>query len=331
MTRFLIPQDLLPEDPYARHSALRDYFCDKDAVAVLKERHWEIDLHWPGSTDRHVDPRLREGLRWWGGGVEPETMRLARRRDGGVARALFDSWTLHAWSEWAFRARSGPDVAPVILHVDDHQDTMSPRIFLRPDGWFDPLADQNISFDHPESVAAAIESGAIGMGSFMTLMLHRYPDAEVRQLCQPPKVTGTRDWSFHATSERDTLLSPGAERPALDLVADVGAPGPGRFRQTADLDEWLERLPKAPVLLHVDLDYFNNRYDGDGDWADRVAKLDPTLDEVLARVNALADALTRARVGSWLEDVTIAFSPGFFPAELWQPASDLLLRRVEGL
>lgn len=329
MAQFSIPQDLLPDDPYSRHSALRDYFCDKDAVAILRERHWEVDLHWPGGLDRHVDPCLGEGLLWWGGGVTPEAMRLSRRREGRIVRTLFDSWTLHTWSEWA--ARDRPGVAPVILHVDDHRDTMSPRVFIGPEGWLDPLAGRCLAFDDPASVAAAIESGAVGMGSFMTLMLHRFPDAEVRHLCQAPKVTATRDLAFRPSTERDTLLSPGAERPALDLMAGAGGTGPGRFRQTADLDDWLERLPDAPVLLHVDLDYFNNRYDGDGDWAERVERLDPPLDVVLARVDALADALTRAQVGPRIEDVTIAFSPGFFPAELWAPVSGHLVRRIEGL
>lgn len=331
MSRLLVAQHLLPDNSSARHSALRDYFCDKDAVAVQRDGRWELDLHWPGSLDRHVDPRLSEGLSWWGEEVKPETMRLARRRHGKVLYALFDSWTLQAWSEWTSRTRPGPDAALVILHVDDHRDMMSPRVFLGPEGWVDPLGGRSLSLDDPVSVAAAIESGAIGMGSFMTLMLHRFPNAELRHLCQPPKVAATRDWSFRPSSERDTLLSPGAERPALDLIAGAGGPGPRRFRQTADPGAWLDHLPQAPVLLHVDLDYFNNRYDGDGDWAERGDRLDPPLNDVLARMDALADALTHAGVGPRIEDVTIAFSPGFFPAELWQPASEHLVRRIEGL
>ena len=98
----------------------------------------------------------------------------------------------------------------------------------------------------------------------------------------------------------------------------------GRYRITPDLGDWLQGIGPGPILLHIDMDYFNNRYDGDSDWLDRRRKLDPSLASVLDKVDALADALHGARLASRLEDVVIAYSPGFFPSEYWQAADERL-------
>ncbi len=31
--------------------------------------------------------------------------------------------------------------------------------------------------------------------------------------------------------------------------------------------KWSNDLGPGPILVHIDMDYFNNRYDGDSDWA----------------------------------------------------------------
>src|SRR5205823_4355086 len=92
----------------------------------------------------------------------------------------------------------------------------------------------------------------------------------------------------------------------------------GTYRLTSRLDYWLAELPDAPVLLHVDMDYFNNRYNGDSDWSERRSCHDPGLAEIVGRIDDLFDALSRYRVDSRIENVTVALSPGFFPAELWE-------------
>ncbi|MBI3438210.1 MAG: hypothetical protein HY054_06100, partial [Proteobacteria bacterium] len=124
----LVGRQALSESFLERHAALRDYFCDKDAEAKGVADGWELSLGWPGGVERHVDPRLDEGLAWWGDGVRREAMALARRREGKVLRSLYDSWTLHSWSEWLAR-QSAPPSNLTILHVDDHEDLGSPRLF----------------------------------------------------------------------------------------------------------------------------------------------------------------------------------------------------------
>src|SRR3546814_17637831 len=88
-----VPLDRLPVAPLERHAALRSYFCDKDAEALDDGSGWSLELSWPDGHERHVDPRLDEGLAWWGEGVTRSSMAMTSRRDGRILSALYDTWT----------------------------------------------------------------------------------------------------------------------------------------------------------------------------------------------------------------------------------------------
>lgn len=317
-----VRSDLLPDDRHARHGRLRDYFCDKDASAVRKDGEWELELRWPDEVERHVDLRIRQHLELWQG-IGLSGMATARRRSGRVLTSLYDTWSLLTWSEWVARAAPGPDEPITVLHLDDHQDLMSPRLAIQDDGLIDLITGAPFDVRDPNSVRRACDSGAVGMGSFLTPFLLAFPRCDVRQLCQPPKTTGTLDHAFGPAVRRDDLLQPGADRPAIALEPAEG-PGPGRYRATNDLSDWLAGIGAGPVLLHVDMDYFNNRYDGDGDWVDRMRRHDPTTDEVLSHIDEVTAAMRHAGLIDRIADAAVAFSPGFFPAELWQVAEERL-------
>lgn len=319
-----VRSDLLPEEVHSRHSRLRAYFCDKDATATHSDGGWRLDLAWPSEKHRHVDLMIQQHLAPWEG-IDLAGMATARRRSGRVLSCLYDTWSLLTWSEWVARTRPAKGDRITILHVDDHRDLMSPRLAIEVQGCVDLITGKPFDVRDPASVHSACDSGAIGMGSFLTPFLLAFPNCDVRHLCQPPKIVGTFDWTFHAALERDDLLRPGADRPAIELHPAKGT-GMGRYRATNNLDSWLADIGNGPVLLHVDMDYFNNRYDGDGDWIDRMRRHDPPLETVLSHVDDIAGALERAGLVDRIEDAAVAFSPGFFPAELWCLA-DLRLRQ----
>lgn len=324
-----VARGLLPDAPASRRAALREYFCDKDAEASASPAGWQLTLTWPTDFARHVDPRLEVGLAWWGGGASLGNMALQRRRSGRLLRALHDSWTLNSWSEWALRHGAGWSDKVTVLHVDDHRDLGSPRLFLQGRTWVDAITGNSFDFGQPDSVAACIESGALGIGSFMTPFLHAAPQAQVRHLCQAPKATGRREFVIDRTTETDTLLELGATRQAMELTPRQGASGPGIYVVTPSVMEWLDDVGAGPLLLHVDMDYFNNRYDGDSDWAERTETLDPSLGSVLDAIDRFTEALRASGVAGRLADVVVAFSPGFFPAEFWAPADAALCQGLE--
>lgn len=319
-----VPESLLPKELHARHGRLREYFHDKDATAVLIDGEWHLEMAWPSDAKRHVDPRIEAELVNWGK-IGLADMGLASRRSGRVLTALYDTWTLYSWSQWAAGSGVSRYEQLTILHLDDHRDLGSPRLNIVEDGLADLISGQAFDIAAPETVRAACESGAIGMGSFLTPFLLAFPNCDVRQLVQPPKVTTTTDSVIVPTLEIDDLLSPGAVRPAIRLEPTNGA-GPGRYRATPDLGDWLEGIGSrpGPVLLHIDMDYFNNRYDGDSDWPDRYPRHNPALEAVLEQIDDVAAALRGADLMHRIEDAVVAFSPGFFPAEMWIPAEKQL-------
>jgi len=327
-SQITIPISRLSLEPQQRHAQLRDYFCDKDAVATQVGDQWALVLGWSDDPHRYVDPQLDEGLAWWGSHLRYQDMALARKRRGRLLLSLNDTWTLESWSEWLARNPQHPHIT--VLHVDDHKDLGAPRIFQHTNGWFDPIERQTVSLHHPCTVASAIKSGALGMGSFLTPFLHYAPNTDVRHLCQGPKCIGTVDSAIKLESLPDTLLNPDERRPGISLVPDDNGVGRGRYRFTNDLDAWLEGVDSiagedTAILLHIDMDYFCNRYDGDSDSLEHPGPLNCSLPEVLNRVDELTQALHGHHVLERLADIVIAFSPGFFPAEFWAKSCARLL------
>lgn len=326
-----LPLDRLPEAAHARHGALRDYFCDKDAIAIRRGDAWECALEWPDGLDRHVDPQLDAGLAWWGGNIKHREMVFARRRTGRLLTCLYDTWTLHSWSEWLMRAGGIPPRI-TILHIDDHRDLASPRLFATDAGMRDAITQKDVDLLAPVSIHDGITSGAIGMGSFMTPFLYTVPHVEVRHLCQPPKVRGTQDYRIARTTAPDTLIEPGRERIAIELSPKKSvATGPGCYRLTSDEGAWLSEISNGPVLLHIDMDFFNNRYDGDTDWQTRVDRLDPSGDDCNAKIDQVVHALRTSGIGNRIEDIVLCYPPGFFPAEMWAHADARLRPQLNQL
>ena len=311
-----VARTLLPDNRAEWHGFLRDYFCDKDAIAAEEGDGVRLRLEWPSGSDRHVDPALALGLAWWGRGVTLGSMWSASWREGRIMTSLFDTWTLLSWSEWLTRVPPEMAAEVVILHVDDHRDLGSPRLLVRDFALVDAITGDDVRLGEPASVRRAIESGAIGMGSFMTPYLLAFPNAQVRHLCQPPKMQANVVRRFDFTRSPDTLLHPGAERLMIEFGTTAPALGSG-YIGTNDAQTWSHGIEGRPVLLHIDMDYFNNRYDGDSEWHLRTARLDPDLPAMLSKVDELINALAASKTR--IEDVAIAYSPGFFPAEHWEP------------
>lgn len=320
-----IPLSRLSTDPLMRHAQLRDYFCDKDAVAAAHGAEWILSLQWSDDPYRYVDPRLDEGLAWWGGELKYWEMASARKRRGKVLLSLNDTWTLESWSEWLAQREDCQDFT--VLHVDDHKDLGAPRVFVDGDGWLDPIRGTAVDLTQPETVTNAIYSGALGMGSFLTPFLHCYPQTDVRHLCQGPKCTATTDSLIRLEVVKDSLLDPKALRPSVQLEGCAKGTGKGRYRFTDNLDDWLEGVANSDttLLLHIDMDYFCNRYDGDSDHVEQPGPLNSSLPDILFCIDELTGALNNYGLTPRLADIVIAFSPGFFPAEFWADSCDRLL------
>ena len=338
--KLILPAGSLPEGMQERRVCLDAYFDDLLASVTAVPEGWEIDLNWPSNADYYVDPCLEQGLAWWRAGTAiTEIHRQVSHTPRGQL-SLIDSWTLFSWSNWLAERRMSGKVTNevVILHVDDHTDLMTPRLNLYDDNWRDSITGGVFDLYEPASVQSAILSGAIGVGSFMSPFIHTVPRVHLRHLSQTATNKGDQDFSLVTKSLADTILNIGASRPAisisreLDLFPNEKLMSSSKlYRFTRQLDAWLGELPDAPVLLHVDMDYFNNRYNGDSDWAARVCTHDPKLPEIMLAIDDMFKAINDSGVASRIENVTVALSPGFFPAELWATSINRMQEYLEHL
>jgi hypothetical protein len=339
-----IARHLLPEGDQERGELLKKYFCELGASTVANGDHWDVKLFRPTDAEFYVDPNIAEGIEWWSrrfDQVDVTGIPFALTQLPGWQLSLNDSWTLYSWSQWFQRRRGfvGPPECVTVLHLDDHDDLMTPRVAIEPQSGFrDLISVAEIDLQNAASVAAAVTSGAIGIGSFMAPLLHGFPNVHVRHLCST-EYTAARKGPHTVTAVEvfDDLLSPGSARPGLRLskLSDVAAASLSAMSHpyivTDDLYSWLEDLPPGPVLLHIDMDYFNNRFNGDSDWVDEGPKYDPPLSQVLDRIDAVFGSLESSGIAQRVEDFAAALSPGFFPADLWEPSIERITSHVNNL
>jgi hypothetical protein len=238
-------------------------------------------------------------------------------RDESTMVAFDDSWSLVSWSHWWTQNHNAdPSIQVVLLHADDHKDLTSPFLLQVGQQWRDPLTDRIVSFADPASVASAVASGCIGIGCFIVPLLHAVRSLQVRHLCASASVPVTS--LIEKDLCADIRFVPTAPRLALrEESCDTQLPceGGSSYSGTHDPHLWLSNMPQnAAILLHIDLDYFNDRYGG-GVVAGR---REPTEKEMIGRIDKFCEALSLSGLQHRIENTTIALSPGFCPSEYWQ-------------
>jgi hypothetical protein len=332
----VVPPGSLPDDAEERFWFLAGYFERLLAEAIPDEEGWRLELRWPAAAASYVDPRLAEGLRWFSRRLLVSDIHLGVRLEEGFQLSLDDGWTLLSWCSW-LAEQSAPAPALTVLHLDSHADLMSPRLGRAGDGaWTDLLARRPVDLRDPLSVVAALRSGAIGIGSFIVPFVHQVPGLNLFHLCARARQrTAPGAYAMAPLCDGTDRLFPDARRPRVELrrLEEPAAPGPGEglYLLGDDTADLLARIPPGPVLLHIDLDYFNDRFDGRPDWREAGDRHDPPRGETLAAIDAFFAALAASPAGRAVADVTVALSPGFFPAEYWRPAVERVRRGVERL
>lgn len=340
-TSITVDSSLLPETEDIRSNFLKEYFCELVASSKKVPEGWQIDLTRPPTNDYYIDPNLSKGLRWWSENFDPVQIKdipFAFHNTLGFQLSFQDSWTLYSWSKYfaGLHNTNLTDYEVTVLHLDDHDDFMSPRLFIDEESgnWIDGITGQNVDLLDPQSIKESIESGAIGIGSFLAPLLHRLPRVHVRHLCSTEYLAergGTHSISINTIE--DNLLAPKKLRPAIghSRTAADETRSSHTYLVTDDLNNWLTDIPDGPILVHFDMDYFNNRYNGDSDWIYHGAKYDPSESQVLDRIEEIFNAFQKHKITKKIADVAVALSPGFFPADLWATSITRISKNCKSL
>lgn len=323
-----LPRESLPRAIFEQQKCLSEYFPDKRCEACEDDEGWNVRLRWPTTQELDKDPQILVGISDIFGASPPETIGAVRPfKRGCLSLCLNDSWTLWDWSQ-VLAQREAKSF--VVVHVDAHSDLMTPLLESR--GRYelrDLLTGRDVSISSPSSVASAIESGAVGIGSFVVPFLWQANCEMFVHVCNAEYAPKIRGWGklIKETCISQPFLS--AARPVLrrsTLLSDVGIPHLVTERiSSGDVD-----LGGKDVLVHIDLDYFNNRINGDSHWQENPERHDPPLDTMLSRLKCLFDDLLDCGLERCVW-VTVACSPEFCPAEHWVSLIDALERRFTKL
>ena len=208
-------------DDERRCERLIAYLADRTVPCSLVEDGWLFALGRQSNLERYIDPNILKGLSWWSTSLTNSDVPFAVRQDRGFPLALCDCWTLLAWSRWLRSRAARKNILPnelVLVHVDDHDDLMSPRIVRQEMSWVDEITRQEFSLINPTSVSSAIESGAVGIGSFIVPLLCQVPLVHIRHLCATGYSTSRQGfYRLEQEDVRDALLAPGAIRQSVKL------------------------------------------------------------------------------------------------------------------
>lgn len=315
------PKTALPSDPDNRRDTLHEYFPDLLPSVTEMEDGFEVCLERPstpyGCYDN--DENIRQGLSWWKEGTRVRDIPKEYRLFEEGILALEEQWIPLSWSNAFTRLGKIPDEL-ILLHLDDHRDMMFPRIGKRLDGQLiDYMTGDAVDFLNPESISKAIISGAIGKGSILTPLIWSVPKIHVRHLSFRPQSNTT--YHIDKTTFSDGILFEATNRISLqfqDTNWDNLATQ-SNYVVSSDINTWLRQLPKkVPILLHFDLDYFNNRFDGCSDWkSGKGRSYECAFDKQQECLTRVFSSLRSEDLISSIIDTSIGISPSFYPAEFW--------------
>lgn len=327
-----LPKEALPSSRAEKKNLLEDYFPDFLPSVDENETHLEVCLERPSTPygSYLFDSHLRDGLDWWGTGTRVRDIPAKYHLFKGGILAIEEQWIPLSWSHTIARLGGIPQEV-ILLHLDDHRDMMMPRIGTRMDGQLiDYMTGDRVDFQDPTTISSAIISGAIGKGSILTPLIWTIPKVHVRHLCFRPHQGIT--YQIEKVCTQDDILFPTANRIGLkfedtdwETLSDRS-----NYVVSPNIDIWLDQLPdKAPIFLHFDLDYFNNRFDGSSSWKEGTGRsFELDLATQLEQLRKIFESIRKNHLFSRIVDVSIGISPGFYPAEFWKPMVEALTQEL---
>jgi hypothetical protein len=263
-----------------------------------------------------LDPHLPRIAGRLGVGASPREILSFHASQDRFDLCFEDSWSAYIISK-RLAGRTVPSL--VLLHLDDHRDMM-PALLAQKDGGLINLATgASFDFHAPDSVAEAIVSGGLGIGSFLTPLYHVYEQVHVRHLRDHP--TTNPGVSQVIPTRQRVAFCPAADHIALRWARAEEDKGQvrGTYQGCDRIGPLLQDLPEGTLIVHLDLDGLINDYEG-GHWLRPFerAHIDQArhkLQQFCRAVRALDRPVER-----WV----VATSPGFCASRHWEELLDWL-------
>jgi hypothetical protein len=300
-------------------NALRRIVCS--VKFELLERANAVRLLGPEMSYHHVDPYLSEALTKFEQGMTLADVLSYRSSTTHFDLSFEDSWTGYFIAA-RFRDPSRSDEL-VLIHLDDHTDMMATLLCRVGETLIDPTTGASFDPTSSSDWEAAIYSGAVNIGNFITPFYYSGTNVHVRHINNS---TGPEEL-FHVSRVPCRYeLIPDKQFAAIGKSSSSRPDNAGTYLVGSSPDRVLDGAPRAWTLIHIDLDYFINDFNGASRGDSYIP--DPMLrTEARGKMNRFFDSLTKLNptVDRWL----VATSPGFCSACHWKWLLVELEARIE--
>ncbi|MBJ9110489.1 MAG: hypothetical protein KIC48_12575 [Citrobacter sp.] len=314
-----IHKKYLPSNEQNIYDELYSYFLDHDINIVESDGdYWLISLS--KKIFNYCDD-IKVGLDWLNLS-ESNSVDFYLQGDNYLF-CLAESFIPYGWSCLYSKTRLDKNNT-VLLHLDSHRDLMDTRLSEVVTGiWKDLLTNKQVKFSEPQSVLASIQSGAIGIGSMVTPLLHDNPHINIAHY--NPSVNGKK--LFHVKPDfLNEHLFECQENLLCSSITNPTNKQKSNYIESNSLHEVVKfSKDKDNILLHIDMDSLNNRYNGDSDWESEGAYYDNDIFSQVSDIENLISLIIKYNLAKKIRHTSIGISPSFYPVEFWNPVTQYLL------
>jgi hypothetical protein len=295
-----------------------------ELIPLIRSNHFSIDMpnnnvliEGPDTSYHKIDPFLQDGLCALDVPTNYKEIGQFYRIGNHLDLCFEDSWCGLFIANHIRTLET--DIPLTIIHLDDHTDMMS-TLLLYDEGLFDPISQQAFAPDNPRHWPMAIESGAVGIGSFLTPFFSLRRSVHIRHLKAD---TGSlKTFKVGNTVCHQHLLK---ELPFFDIsLQEVpeASDAMNTYQITGNAERLFDNIAEGSVIVHIDLDYFINDFNGNAFQGSYLPSKN-SLETAERRMKTFFTTLRKSgvKVDRWM----IATSPGFCSGIHWH----VLLEKLE--
>ncbi len=323
-TKIKVDKKNLPLNEEKRMDLIFNHFSDHEIEITETSSHYHLELK--RSSFLYCENRI-DKLKLFG--IEEKDVIDFFIMNNNSIFCLLESWIPYGWSVF-FNQQKTIFEALTIIHLDDHADLMPPKISIHKGEWKDMLTNEVVKFSDPKSIKKAIKSGAITLGSIMTILVHCVQNINILHLKQNSKPLVRY---IKKSFQMDKLITPNQRRLSVDLTNfPKGNEQKNKYLKTSSIDDIIQSIPaKTDIFLHIDMDFFNNRFNGSNDYK-KEGHHNPYLKTQKKLMNKFFNALSDTpNVINRIKHVSIGLSPSFYPAEYWEEGLKCLLKKLDSI
>lgn len=246
--------------------------------------------------------------------------------DNQLSFCFSESWISFLWYSFCSKNNYYPKKL-TILHIDDHSDLMSPFLSHNGDSYTDMLTGKSVDFDEISSLMCAVESGAITIGSCLTPIVYNTEIIKIVHIKQ--NITTSKDRIVKDTFHDDIPSISGDNRICISF-GNEPLDNENQYIRTSSLNRAKNEINSGEeVFVHIDMDYFNNRYNASTSWEYELNRHDPDIELQKIKITELCDFLEDINSRVSIMHVAIGISPSFYPCEFWIVGMSFLLEKLK--